>query len=99
MSKVELETEMAGSICLFSALTSAIERTQVELIEMMETSQKAAEKQAEAVLKKLEQENKELLRRVSALEELAQSDDFTHCIKVGGASVGRVLNRNLVGKL
>ncbi|TWW63580.1 Zinc-binding protein A33 [Takifugu flavidus] len=79
--KVELETEMAGSICLFSALMSAIERTQVELIELMEMSQKAVEEQAEAALKKLEQENKELQKRVSALEELAQSDDFTHCIK------------------
>lgn len=92
---MELETELAGSICLFSALMSAIERTQVELIELMEMSQKAVEKQAEAVLRKLEQENKELQRRVSALEELAQSDDFTHCIKVGEASVRWVLDRTL----
>lgn len=84
---------MASSVCLFSALMSAIERTQVELMELMEMGQKAAETQADAMLRKLEQENKELQRRVSALEELAQSDDFTHCVKVGEASVSSTKHR------
>lgn len=84
---------MATSVCLFSALVAAIECTQIELIELMETTQKAAEQQADAMLRKLEQENKELQRRVSAIQELAQSDDYTHCIKVGEDSARQMLDQ------
>lgn len=86
-----METETAGSVCLFSALTSAMESTQVELMETMEESQKAAEQQADAMLSKLEEDNIVLQRRLSDLDELVQSDDYTHCIKVSEASVLRML--------
>lgn len=82
-----MDTETAGSVCLFSALMSAIESSQVELMEAMEVSQKAAEQQADAMLSKLEQENIVLQRRLSDLDELAQSDDYTYCIKVSEADV------------
>lgn len=72
-----------GSISLFSALVSAIERSQAELIEVIEMSRRAAEHQADAMIRQLELEVKELRRRESALAELAQSDDYIHCIKVG----------------
>lgn len=84
---------MAGSVCLFSALMSAIESTKAELMEAMEVSQKAAEQQANTMLSKLEQENVVLQRRLSDLDELAQSDDYTHCIKVSEASVRRLLDQ------
>lgn len=73
---------MAGSIGLFSAIMSAIERSQAELIEVIEMSRRAAEHQADAMIKQLELEVKELRRRESALAELTQSDDCIHCIKV-----------------
>ena len=82
---------MAGSVCLFSGLTSAIESTRGELMEAMEASQKAAAQQADAMLTKLEQENIVLQRRLSDLDKLAQSDDYTHCIRVSEASVRRML--------
>lgn len=88
-----METEMAASVCLFSALMAAIECTQVELIELMEMSEKAAKQQADAMLRKLEQENKELQRRVSAIQDLAQSDDYTHCIKVGEDSARQMFDQ------
>lgn len=84
---------MAGSVSLFSALMSTIESTQVELLEAMEVSHKANEKQADATLSKLEQENIVLRRRLSDLDELAQSDDYTHCIKVSEASMRRMLEQ------
>lgn len=84
---------MAGSVCLFSALMSAIESAQVELMEGMEVSQKAAEQQADTMLSQLEQENIVLQRRMSDLDELAHSDDYTHFIKVSEASVRRMLDQ------
>lgn len=78
-----MELETAGSICLFSALVSAIERSQAELMEVMEMSRRAAEHQADAVIRQLELEVEELRRRESALAELVQSDDHIHCVKVG----------------
>nr|XP_046236996.1 E3 ubiquitin-protein ligase TRIM39 [Scatophagus argus] len=76
-----VERETAGSICLFSAFISAIERSQVELMEVMEMSRRAAEHQADAMIRQLELEVKELRRRESALAELAQSDNHIHCVK------------------
>lgn len=79
-----VERETAGSVCLFSALVSAIERSEAELMEVMEMSRRAAEHQADAMILQLELEVEELRRRESALAELAQSDDYNHCVKVGG---------------
>ncbi|XP_035531291.1 E3 ubiquitin-protein ligase TRIM7 [Morone saxatilis] len=76
-----VERETAGSVCLFSALVSAIERSQAELMEVMEMSQRAAEHQADAMIRQLELEVEELQRRGSDLAELAQSDDHIHCVK------------------
>lgn len=84
---------MAGSVCLFSAHMSVIGSAQVELMDMMEVNQKAAEQQADAMLSKLEQENIVLQRRLSDLVELTQSDDYTHCIKVSEASVRQMLDQ------
>lgn len=72
-----------GSICLFSALISAVERSHAELLEVIEMSRRAAERQADAMIGQLELEVKELRRRESTLAELAQLDDPTHCVKVG----------------
>ncbi|XP_039997511.1 E3 ubiquitin-protein ligase TRIM39 [Xiphias gladius] len=76
-----VERETAGSVCLFSALVSAIERSEAELMEVMEMSRRAAEHQADAMILQLELEVEELRRRESALAELAQSDDYNHCVK------------------
>lgn len=78
-----VERETAGSVCLFSTMMSAIERSQAELMEVMEISRRAAEQQADAMIRQLELEVIELRRRESALAELAQSDDQIHCLKVG----------------
>ncbi|XP_075948514.1 E3 ubiquitin-protein ligase TRIM21 [Anarhichas minor] len=79
--ELAVERETAGSVCLFSELVSAIERSQAELMEVMEMSRRAATHQADAMVRQLELEVEELRRRESALAELAQSDDYMHCVK------------------
>lgn len=72
-----------GSVCMLSELVSAIQRSQTELMEVMEMSRRAAEHQADSMIRQLELEVEELRRRESALAQLAQSDDYMHCVKVG----------------
>ncbi|XP_022616823.1 E3 ubiquitin-protein ligase TRIM39-like [Seriola dumerili] len=79
--ELAVERETAGSVGMFFALVSAIERSQAELMEVMEMSRRAAEHQADAMIRQLELEVEELRRRGSALAELAQSDDHNHCVK------------------
>ncbi|RVE60704.1 hypothetical protein OJAV_G00183730 [Oryzias javanicus] len=83
MTEVEMavEKETADSVCMFSMLTSAIERSQAELLEVMEINRRAAEQQADTMIKQLEKEIEELKARDRALGELAQSDDHVHCVK------------------
>lgn len=79
-----MERETAGSVGLFFSLVSAIERSQAELIEVLEMSRRAAAHQADVMIRQLELEVEELRRRGCALAELAQSDDHNHCVKVSG---------------
>ncbi|XP_060746180.1 E3 ubiquitin-protein ligase TRIM39-like [Tachysurus vachellii] len=50
------EKEKADNVKVFTALIHSIERSQAELLEMMEEKQKAAERKAEGLIKELEQE-------------------------------------------
>ncbi|XP_028329786.1 E3 ubiquitin-protein ligase TRIM39 isoform X2 [Gouania willdenowi] len=78
---LRVERETAGSVEMFSALMAAIERSQAELMEALELGRRAAEHQAEAMIRQLEEEVDTLRRRESALSELAKSDDHIHCVK------------------
>ncbi|XP_069028284.1 E3 ubiquitin-protein ligase TRIM39 [Embiotoca jacksoni] len=79
--QLAVEQKTAGSVRLFSALVSAIERSQAELLEVMEINRRAAQHQANATIRQLELEVEELRRRESLLNKLAQSDDHIHCVK------------------
>lgn len=78
-----VERETSGSVRFFSKLVSAIERSQAELMEVMEMSRRAAHNHADAMIQQLEQEIEELKQRETALAELAQSDDHIYCVQVG----------------
>lgn len=78
-----VERETSGSVLLLSALASAIERSQAELVEVMDNSRRSAEHQADAMIHQLEKEIEELQKRETALAELAKSEDHVHCVKVG----------------
>uniref|UniRef100_A0A8K9XHS4 B30.2/SPRY domain-containing protein n=1 Tax=Oncorhynchus mykiss TaxID=8022 RepID=A0A8K9XHS4_ONCMY len=79
--QLSVERETAGVMCVFSALVCAVERSQAELMEVIEMSRRLAEHKADDVIRQLEQEVNELRKRSHALSQLAQSDDYVHCKK------------------
>ncbi|KAL6490873.1 hypothetical protein MHYP_G00012180 [Metynnis hypsauchen] len=82
LRKRNTEKEKADSVEVFTALICSIERSQAELIEVMEEKQKAAEKQAEVLIKELEQEITKLKRRDTELEQLSHTEDHLHLLQI-----------------
>ncbi|XP_030632556.1 E3 ubiquitin-protein ligase TRIM39-like [Chanos chanos] len=82
LRKASTERQIADSVEVFRSLIGCIERSQAELIELMEEKQKAAERQAEGLIKELEQEITELKRRDTELEQLSHSEDHLHLLQV-----------------
>ncbi|XP_045064808.1 E3 ubiquitin-protein ligase TRIM39-like [Coregonus clupeaformis] len=78
LSKREAEREISDSVQVFTDLVRSIEISQTELIEVIEEKQRAAERQAEGLIKELEQEVTELKRRSTELEQLSHSEDHLH---------------------
>ncbi|XP_029317401.1 zinc finger protein RFP-like [Cottoperca gobio] len=74
-NKKESEKEIADIAEVFIALLVSLQRSQTELIEMIQEKQKAAQKQAEDCVTQLEQEVSELRRRRSEMEQLLQTED------------------------
>ncbi|XP_072543588.1 E3 ubiquitin-protein ligase TRIM39-like [Salminus brasiliensis] len=81
LRKRNTEKEITDSVEVFTALIRSIERSQAELLEVMEEKQKAAETQAEDLIKELEQEITELKRRDTELEQLSQTEDHLHLLQ------------------
>ncbi|XP_045556302.1 E3 ubiquitin-protein ligase TRIM39 [Salmo salar] len=81
LSKREAEREISDSVQVFTDLVRSIERSQAELIEVIEEKQKAAERQAEGIIKELEQEITELQRRSTELEQLSHTEDPLHLLQ------------------
>lgn len=67
---------------VFSALVRTMERSQAELMEMIQRRQAAAEQRADRLLAELELEITELQRRRSEMEQLFHTDDHLHLIQV-----------------
>ncbi|KAL6491209.1 hypothetical protein MHYP_G00015540 [Metynnis hypsauchen] len=82
VNKKSTEKEKADSVEVFRALLRCVERSQAELLEVMEEKQKAAERQAEEFIKELEQEITELKRRDTELEQLSHTEDHLHLLQV-----------------
>ncbi|XP_066536582.1 E3 ubiquitin-protein ligase TRIM21-like [Hoplias malabaricus] len=76
------EKGIASCMEVFTALLRFIERSQAELLEVMEEEQKAAERQAEGLIKELEQEIAELKRRDAELEKLSHTEDHLHLLQM-----------------
>ncbi|CDQ95004.1 unnamed protein product [Oncorhynchus mykiss] len=81
LSQKDAEREISDSVQVFTALVRSIERSQTELIEVIEEKQKAAERQAEGLIKDLEQEITELKRRSTELEQLSHTEDHLHFLQ------------------
>ncbi|XP_050969924.1 E3 ubiquitin-protein ligase TRIM39 [Labeo rohita] len=82
LSKQSSEKEEADIVELFNNLICSIERCQSELLEVIEQKQKAAETQAEELIKELEQEIAELKRRNAELEQLSHTEDHLHLLQI-----------------
>ncbi|XP_072543223.1 zinc finger protein RFP-like [Salminus brasiliensis] len=72
----------AHTLEVFRALVRCMERSQAELLEVMEEKRKAAERQAEEFIKELEQEITELKRRDTELEQLSHTEDHLHLLQM-----------------
>ncbi|XP_049338867.1 E3 ubiquitin-protein ligase TRIM39 isoform X1 [Astyanax mexicanus] len=82
LRKRNTEKEISDSVKVFTALMRSIERSQAELLEVMEEKQKAAERQAEEFIKDLEQEITDLKRRDTELEQLSHTEDHLHLLQI-----------------
>ncbi|XP_060771242.1 E3 ubiquitin-protein ligase TRIM39-like [Neoarius graeffei] len=82
LNKMNTEKEKAESVEVFSALMQCIQRSQSELLKVMEEKQKAAEAQAEEFIKEMEQEITELKRRNIELEQLSHTEDHLHLLQI-----------------
>ncbi|KAK7132829.1 hypothetical protein R3I93_019159 [Phoxinus phoxinus] len=85
LRKRNTEKEKSSSVEFFSDLIRSIERCQSDQLKMMEEQQKAAEKQAEDLIKDLHQEITELKRRNTELEQLSHTDDHLHLIQMSSS--------------
>ncbi|KAG1956316.1 E3 ubiquitin-protein ligase TRIM39 [Pimephales promelas] len=73
--QVIAEEEKVGTVSLFAELMKAIEKSQAELLEVVEMGQRAAELRSQAFIRELQTEISELKQRCSNLNQLTQSQD------------------------
>ncbi|KAI5104637.1 E3 ubiquitin-protein ligase TRIM39 [Silurus meridionalis] len=82
VNKINTEKEKADVVKMFSALISCIDKSQAELLKVLEEKQKASEKQAEDFIKDLEQELSKLKRKNLDLEQLLHTEDHLHLLQI-----------------
>ncbi|KAL0970706.1 hypothetical protein UPYG_G00246030 [Umbra pygmaea] len=79
--QLAVERETAGSLRVYSELVREVEKSQAELLEVMEMSRRAAEHQADVAIRQLIQEVAELRKRSHTLSQLGQSHDNGYSMK------------------
>uniref|UniRef100_A0A673JZQ5 Bloodthirsty-related gene family, member 1 n=1 Tax=Sinocyclocheilus rhinocerous TaxID=307959 RepID=A0A673JZQ5_9TELE len=79
---VNAEQEKAGTVSMFAELMKAVEKSQAELLEVVEMGQRAAELRSQAFIRELQTEISELRNRCSSLNQLTQSQDQVSFFKV-----------------
>nr|XP_054593602.1 E3 ubiquitin-protein ligase TRIM47-like [Nothobranchius furzeri] len=81
LSKVDTDREKANSIRVFDSLIQSAESALVQLIEIIEESQKTAEKQAEGFIKELKEEIDKLMKRSSEMKQLFHTKDHNQLLQ------------------
>ncbi|KAK6292995.1 hypothetical protein J4Q44_G00364960, partial [Coregonus suidteri] len=81
LSNRDAEREIEKSEQVFTTLVRSMQRSQAEVAKMIGEKQKATQRQAEGLIKELEQEITELQRRRSELEQLSHSKDHLHLLQ------------------
>ncbi|XP_028316204.1 E3 ubiquitin-protein ligase TRIM39-like [Gouania willdenowi] len=69
------DREIAEGVEMFTALMKLVQRGLNKLIEKMEEQQEAEEREADSLIKELEEEISELMKRSSEVEQLSHSED------------------------
>ncbi|CAN9500105.1 unnamed protein product [Ophioblennius macclurei] len=75
-SKAAADREKAEGMKVFTALKECVERGLYQLMKRMEEEEKAREKQAEDLIKDLDEEICELMKRSSEVEQFSKSEDL-----------------------
>ncbi|XP_060771222.1 E3 ubiquitin-protein ligase TRIM39-like [Neoarius graeffei] len=75
LNKKHTDKEKTESVKMFSALMRCIERSQVDLLKVIEEKQKATERQTELFIQELEQEINELKKKNNEMEQLLHTQD------------------------
>uniref|UniRef100_A0A3P8SAG2 E3 ubiquitin-protein ligase TRIM39-like n=1 Tax=Amphiprion percula TaxID=161767 RepID=A0A3P8SAG2_AMPPE len=78
VSQREAEKEIEASVQVFTDFIHSIQKSQAELVEVIEERHRAMKKKAEGFLKELRMEVADLESRSSQLEQLSRSEDH-HC--------------------
>ncbi|XP_044040640.1 E3 ubiquitin-protein ligase TRIM39 [Siniperca chuatsi] len=81
LSKECSKRDIVESMEVFSALFRSMERSQAELVEMIQRKQAAAEQRAEILITELELEIIELERKRSEMEQLSHTEDHLHLLQ------------------
>ncbi|XP_027034168.2 E3 ubiquitin-protein ligase TRIM39-like [Tachysurus fulvidraco] len=97
LSKKSTEEEISQGTEVFTALIRSIERSQAELLEVMEEKQKAAERQAEGLIKELKQEISVLKRRDTELEQLSHTEEHLHLLQIYSSMCSPPHTKNWTG--
>ncbi|XP_016383479.1 E3 ubiquitin-protein ligase TRIM39-like [Sinocyclocheilus rhinocerous] len=79
--QVNAEREKAGTVSMFAELMKAVEKSQAELLEVVEMGQQAAELRSQAFIRDLQTEISELRNRFSDINQLTQSQDHVSFFK------------------
>ncbi|XP_059407611.1 E3 ubiquitin-protein ligase TRIM21 [Carassius carassius] len=79
--QVNAEQEKAGTVGMFAELMKAVEKSQAELLEVVEMGQRAAELRSQAFIRELQTEISELRNKCSSLSQLTQSQDHVSFFK------------------
>ncbi|XP_028297872.1 E3 ubiquitin-protein ligase TRIM21-like [Gouania willdenowi] len=71
----------AEGVKMFTALMELVQRSLKELMKTMEEQQEAEKTEAEGLIKELEEEIFELMKRSSEVEQLSRSEDHLHLLQ------------------
>ncbi|CAL8407070.1 unnamed protein product [Arctogadus glacialis] len=80
-SKADADREIADGVHVLTALKRCIEKCQDDLNQMVKEKLKSTEKQAEDLIKELEQEIEDLTNRSSEVKQLSHTEDHLHFLQ------------------
>uniref|UniRef100_A0A671VP06 Bloodthirsty-related gene family, member 2 n=1 Tax=Sparus aurata TaxID=8175 RepID=A0A671VP06_SPAAU len=78
--KKDADREIAAGVQVFTAMKESVERSQAKLIDTIKEKQRETEKQAEGLIKELEQEIAELEERSSEVKKISSSKEDIYVV-------------------